>query len=506
MRTFLMRAAALGLTASSTAGAQSTAREPYPGLDAYVTSAIATWNVPGLALAIVRHDSIIYSRGYGVRTAGQADRVDDQTIFAIGSCSKAFTSAALAMAVDDGKVRWDEHVTTYLPGFQLADPYVTREIAVRDLLNHRSGVQRFDLLWYYSDFDRAEVVRRMRFLKQSESFRSQYGYNNLMYLTAGQVLAAASGMSWDDFIRQRIFTPLGMTSSSTSIAALAGQSDVASGHRTTHGVTRVVPWNQVDNIGPAGSINSNVRDMAQWVRLQLGHGAVNGKTLVSTAALGETRTPQTIMPTGGAFRTLFPTTQFLNYGMGWVVYDHRGRRAIWHNGGIDGFSAMVGMLPNDGFGVVILTNVENTIVYNAILDWLYDRYLQQPVHDWSSDMHQVAAAGAAQADSAEARAQRTRMPNTHPTLPLEQYAGTYVDSAFGVATVKDENGKLTLTRARLIGDLEPWNYDTFRATWRAGVSSHDLLTFELTDDGKVADIRMDVGGDTLILHRTQDHT
>jgi CubicO group peptidase (beta-lactamase class C family) len=509
MRIFPHATAALGLVASTLAAGQAPKKlggaEPYPGLDAYVTGALATWNVPGLALAIVRHDSVIYARGYGVRTVGTNDRVDDRTVFAIGSCTKAFTTAALAMLVDEGKVRWDGHVTTYLPGFELADPYVTRELTIRDLVNQRAGLARFDLLWYESDFDRAEIVRRMRFLKQAESFRSQYGYNNLMYLTAGQVVAAASGMSWDDFIQRRIFDPLGMRSSSTSVTALAGHEDVASPHRTRLGVTSVVPWYNIDNVGPAGSINSNVDDMAQWIRLQLGRGTMSGKTLVSAAALGETHTPQTAIPMAGAFHTLFPGTHFVSYAMGWLTYDYRGHVVIWHNGGIDGFSAMVAMLPEDGFGVVVLTNVENTLVYNAVLDWLFDRELQAPVHDWSSDMHRVLATSAAREDSAEARAQAKRVQGTHPTLPLERYAGTYVDSAFGTATVRLENGTLTFRRGqRMIGDLEPWNYDTFRATWRNGIVEHNLLTFDLASDGTVASIRSDIGGDTLILRRVPE--
>ncbi|HTD62787.1 MAG TPA: serine hydrolase, partial [Gemmatimonadaceae bacterium] len=287
-----------------------------------------------------------------------------------------------------------------------------------------------------------------------------------------------------------------------SVTALTGQRDVASPHRTVHGITQVVPWNNIDNVGPAGSINSNVRDMAQWIRFQLGHGTIGGKTLVSAGALNETRTPQTIIPMSGFFSVLFPTAHFVSYAMGWLSYDYHGHSAIWHNGGIDGFSAMVAMLPDDGFGVVVLTNVENTLVYNAIADWLFDRHLQQPVHDWSSDMHTVVAKQAANADAAEAHEQAQRVPGTHPTLALDQYAGTYVDSAFGTATVRLDNGKLIFNRgSRMVGDLEHWNYDTFRATWRTGDADHNLLTFDLTADGKVASIRTDIGGDTLILHR-----
>jgi CubicO group peptidase (beta-lactamase class C family) len=502
MRTFSCSTAALGLAAAAAAQAPTapTPREPFPGLDAYVTAALATWQVPGVALAIVRHDSVIYLHGYGVRAAGKPERVDDETLFAIGSCTKAFTATALAMLVDEDKLHWDDRVTTYLPSFEVADPYVTRELTVRDLLTHRAGLDRAEFLWYDSDFSRDTIIRHLRYVKQATSFRSVFGYNNLMYLTAGQVLAAASGASWDDVIKTRILDPLGMRSTSTSITALTNQADVATPHRKGH----AVPWYNADNIAPAGSINSNVRDMAQWLRFQLARGTFNGKKLVGAAALNETRTPQTILALGPNGSPLYPTTHFMSYGMGWLVYDYRGHVALAHTGGIDGFRALVAFLPNDDFGFVILTNDENTVIYNPIAAWLFDRALNQPVHDWSADMHKLIAAADAQEDSAQAKEERQRVTGTHPTLALDQYAGTYADSAYGIATVRVENGKLTFTRGRLVGDLEHWNYDTFRANWRAGILDHSLLTFEINAAGKVGDLRVDLAGDTVIFRRRQE--
>jgi CubicO group peptidase (beta-lactamase class C family) len=503
--TALAWALAAATVAEPTAGQPShgggASREPFPGLDAYVTRALATWHVPGAALAIVRHDSVIYAHGYGVRTVGSPTPVDDQTIFAIGSCTKAFTSTGIAMLVDDGKLRWDDRVTTYLPDFQLSDPYVTRELTVRDLLTHRSGVARGEMLWYYSGLDRSEILHRARFLKQATSFRSGFGYHNIMYLAAGQTLAAAGGLSWDEFIQRRILTPLGMTSTSTSITALAGHDNVASPHSGEGGTLRVVPWYNIDNIAPAGSINSNARDMAQWLRLQLGHGQFAGKTLVSTAALDETRRPQTIIPVGGGTEALFPSTHFMNYGMGWLLYDYRGHVAVEHTGGIDGFRSLVTMLPDDDFGFVLLTNEGSTVVYDAIRSWLFDRQLGAPMRDWSTDMHRHIQTLAAREDSATAREEARRVTGTHPTLALERYAGTYRDSAYGIATVRVENGALVLTRGTLVGTLEHWNYDTFRAIWRAGVIEKSLLTFRIDDAGAVGSVAVEFGGDPVIFTR-----
>ena len=224
------------------------------GLDAYVAQALKDWEAPGLAIAVVRHDSVVFARGYGVRELGKAETVDANTIFAIGSTSKAFTAALLGMLVDQGRIRWDDPVTRYLPGFQLYDPYVTREITIRDLLTHRSGLARGDGLWAASGYRRDEVIRRVRFLKPSWSFRSQYGYQNIMFLTAGELAGRVYGKSWDEVVRQQIFEPLGMTRTRTSVDALKGMDDVATPHERIDDAVRPVEWMNIDNIGPAGSI------------------------------------------------------------------------------------------------------------------------------------------------------------------------------------------------------------------------------------------------------------
>jgi len=504
MRTLIRCTTAVGLAVSS-AAAQAPAREPFPGLDAYVQAALKTWNVPGVAVGIVRHDSVIYLKGYGVRTVGTTDPVDAQTIFAIGSCTKAFTSAGLAMLVGEGKVHWDDPVRKYIPGFQVADPYVTREITLRDLLTHRTGIDRAEFLWYRSGLDRAEVVRRIRFLPQQVGFRSQFTYNNLMYLEAGTILGAASGTSWDDVIQHRILDPLGMRSTTLTIRGLDQRRNVSSPHRTTHGVVHAIPWDNIDNVAPAGAVNSNVIDMAQWVRLQLRHGKFGDTTLITAAALDETHKLQTPIPVGPPSPDS-PVFHFVGYGMGWAVHDYAGHVALEHTGGIDGFRAQVGLLPDDDFGVVILSNDETSPIYQAIADWLYDRHLKvSPLRDWSASMHNAYAKAIAQADSAEARENAKRVPDTHPTLPLERYTGTYADSMYGPATVTvNPQGKLVFTRGEMIADLEHWNYDTFRANWRVGIVDHTLLTFAIDAAGNVGGIKMDLAGAAITLNRQPD--
>ena len=281
-------------------------------IDAYATKAMQDWQVPGFAMAIVKDDSVVLARGYGVRQLGKPEPVDAHTLFAIASNSKAFTSAALAILVDEGKINWDDPVTKYLPWFQLYDPYVSREMKVRDLLCHRSGLATFggDLLWYASSYDRNEVIRRVRYLKPVSSFRSRYGYQNIMFSAAGQIIPAVTGKSWDDFIKERFFAPLGMTSSNTSIAAFTSTSNVATPHNEYEGQIRVIRYMNVDNVGAAAAINSCVADLAQWLRLQLGRGTCEGKVFFSAARSREMWAPQIMFQIGEQSEKLNPTTPF----------------------------------------------------------------------------------------------------------------------------------------------------------------------------------------------------
>jgi CubicO group peptidase (beta-lactamase class C family) len=492
LRTILIVAAVAALGAAP-GGAQQ--REPWPGYDAYVTTAMSTWKVPGVAIAIVRNDSLIYAKGYGVRELGKRDPVTERTLFAIGSASKAFTAAGIAMLVDDGKVRWDDPAAKHLPNLQLYDPYATRELTLRDLLSHRSGLARGDLLWYGSELDRDEILRRVRFLQPSWSFRSQFGYQNLMYLAAGQVTARVANTTWDDFIGRRIFQPLGMTNSNTTIRALAGQSDVASPHQEIDDTVRVIPWRNIDNIAPAGSINSNVVDMAQWIRLQLGKGKYGGRQLISSAQLEEMHTPHTIIRQDAAFRMLFPGVNFFEYGLGWFLQDYRGKKVVQHGGNIDGMSALVTMIPEDSFGMVILTNMNGSALPSVLMYRTFDLHLKAPPKDWSADRRKAFEGIVQQGREAQKRLEAQRVSGTKPSLPLAQYAGTYADSMYGDVRVRDEGGKLVMTRSpAFVADLEHWHFDTFRAMWRARNLGRAFVSFRLGATGKAEELVMDLGG------------
>ncbi|WP_337172161.1 alpha/beta fold hydrolase [Gemmatimonas aurantiaca] len=478
-------------------GAQS--REPFPGLDAYVNKALESMKVPGLGLAIVRNDSVIYVKGYGVRDVNTKAPVEERTIFAIGSSSKAFTSASIAMLVDEKKVDLDAPVTRYIPSFQMYDPYVSRELTVRDLLSHRSGLARGELAWYGSGFDRDELVRRIRFLQPSWSFRSQFGYQNLMYITAGQVVAKASGMSWDDFVSTRIFAPLGMGNSSTTIRALDKRTDLASPHANADsgGGVVAVKWRNLDNAGPAGSINSNAVDMAQWVRMLLGDGKYGGKQVISRRLVEEMRQSQMFIRLDSAARANNPDTHYSSYGLGWFLEDYRGKALVHHGGNVDGFTALVAMLPEDKFGVVLLTNMNGSGLPQPLLHKILDMHLGGSGRDWVADAvtrQEQARARAAAAAARNPQAQ-TRPSGGKPTLALSEYVGTYVDSLYGEMVVREQNGGLHLTfgptwRSQMVY----WNADNFRVKFDTPVLPAFFVNFRVNPQGKVNELIADLVG------------
>jgi CubicO group peptidase (beta-lactamase class C family) len=487
--------------AASAVGAQQQ-REPFPGFDAYVNAALETWHVPGAGVAIVRNDSVIYAKGYGVREVGKPAPVDEKTIFAIGSSSKAFTSAAVAMLVDSGKVRLDATATTYLPGFQLYDTYASREITVRDLLSHRSGLARGELLWYGSDYDRDEILRRVRYLPPTWSFRSQFGYQNIMFLAAGQVVAKVTNASYDEFIRQRIFQPLGMTSSSTSIKALVGQPDLASPHFEANDTVRAVPYRNIDNIAPAGAINSNAVDMAQWLRLHLADGKFNGTRLISKRMEDEMRTAQTVIRGGGGNQN--PSAHLTAYGLGWFLSDYEGKLLVQHGGNIDGMTALVAMLPEEKFGIVILSNMNGSQMPGTVMLRALDMQLERPAKDWSARMRMSYDSALTRARAAQKATEAAHVLGTKPTLPLSAYAGTYADSAYGTVKITDDNGTLNFAfGSTWKGPLVHWHYDTFRLKLDTPVLPAAPVQFHLDPSGKVSEVQVDLAG-TVTFKRVPD--
>ncbi len=467
-------------------------------LDAYFAAARDAWRVPGFAVAIVKDDRVVFAKGYGERDIQKGGEVDEHTLFAIASNSKAFTSAALARLVDQERITWDDRVVQHLPYFQLYDPYVTQEMRIRDLLCHRSGLGTYsgDLIWYGTQHSREEVVRRARYLEPAGSFRADYGYQNIMFVAAGEIIPAATGRSWDEFVRAEFLEPLGMSRTVTSVAQLDGVSNVATPHSERDGKVMAYPWYSWDAMAAAGGIISSVSNMARWIRLQLAGGTLDGRTYFSESAQRTMWTPHISYVVSKQSEERYPTTHFRGYGLGWSLMDYRGRKVVSHGGAYDGMFSRVALVPEEKLGMVILTN-STTSLPVALTYRILDAYLGSDERDWSDELLQLSRRDAERWREFWAKRRAERVPNTKPSLPLEKYTGTYGGPMYGDATVSRENGKLVvrlLPNPDLTGDLRHWHFDTFEVAWRHRFPWFDKGTVQFVMDamGNVVEMKMDV--------------
>ena len=472
---------------------------PPPDLDSYVASSMKTFDVPGMAVAVVKDGKILVAKGYGVRKLGDPTPVDEFTTFGIGSNTKAFTTAALATLVDEGKLAWDDPVYQRLPGFVMYDPYVSHEMTIRDLLTHRSGMGLGEgdlLFWPHSTYTRAEVIYKLRFMKPKSSFRSHYAYDNLLYMTAGQIIPAVTGTSWDDYVRQRIFSSLGMNHTNTSTTLYKSGDDYAYPHSRVDGKLQVIPFEDLDNAGPAGSINSCAADMAKWVQLQLNRGKFTDRDgwLFTEGRSKEMWSAQTILPISDPPAPLAALkANFADYALGWGLRDYHGRKMVGHTGGVGGFVSRVMLVPEENLGVVVLTNAEEGGAFDSILYDILDYYFHLPPTDWVAAFKAVKDKQEKDAAETMAKAEGARDVNSRPSLPLEKYAGVYNDAWYGPITIRMENGGLVITfdhTPTMVGDLQHWQYNTFKAHWRRRTIEDAFITFSLNPDGSIDSARM----------------
>ncbi|HXJ89265.1 MAG TPA: serine hydrolase [Candidatus Binatia bacterium] len=476
-----------------------TSGAPPADLNAYVARSMKTFDVPGMAVALVKDGKIVFAKGYGVRKLGDPTPVDEFTMFAIGSNTKAFTTAALATLIDQGKLSWDDRVYERLPGFVMYDPYVSHEMTIRDLLTHRSGMGLGEgdlLFWPHSTYTREEIIHKLRFMKPQTSFRSRYAYDNLLYMTAGQIIPAVTGTSWDNYIQQRIFEPLGMKHSTVSSRDFKPGDDYAWPHSRVEERLQVIPLEDLDNVGPAGSINSCAADMAKWVQVQLNRGKFSDREgrLFSEQRSREMWSPQTILPTGDPPPGLAGLkANFADYALGWGLRDYHGRKLVGHTGGVAGFVSRVMLVPDENLGVVILTNAEEDGAFDAILYHILDYYMQLPNTDWIGAFWAVKDREEKEAAEAMKKAEGARAGNSKPSLPLEKYAGTYNDAWYGPISIRLENGGLVISfdhTPNMVGDLQHWQYDTFKTHWRVRTIEDAFVTFALNPDGSIASAKM----------------
>jgi CubicO group peptidase (beta-lactamase class C family) len=498
----------------ATAALVATGPAAPPDLDAWVARAMRTFEVPGIGLAIVKDGAVVVANGYGVRTLGEPAPVDARTLFGIASNTKIFTATALGLLVDEGRVEWEAPVIRYLPAFAMWDPFVTRELTVRDLLVHRSGLGlgAGDLLWWpRSTYDREEIAHRLRFIPPATSFRSAYAYDNVLYLVAGRVIEAVSGQSWEDFVSSRILATVGMHDTNARHSAAAAGGDVATTHALVDGMVRPIAPFVSDSVNPAGGINASAEDMAKWLLVQLSGGTLaDGSRLFSPATARQLTRLVTPIPFGDPPAELAPLkTNFNGYALGLGVRDYRAHKMLTHTGELPGYVSRVVMIPDIALGVAVLTNQESAGAFDAIAYHVIDHYLGAPAFDWIAGYERVEARTAAEAAGAASHAAAARDAASKPSLPLAQYAGTYHDAWYGDIAIALENGRLVMRFSHtpaLAGPLEHWQHDTFIARWRDRELRADAyVTFALNPDGTVDQVKMrPVSPDTDFSYDFQD--
>jgi CubicO group peptidase (beta-lactamase class C family) len=481
-RAVLCLIAAAGLTALiALAVAQSR-----PTIDTLVRRTMEQWRVPGLALVIVRDDRVIYLKAFGVREVGKPDPVTVDTVFPVASCTKSFTTLAMGMLVDDDRLGWDDPLRKHLPYFHLSDPLADSAVTLRDLLTHRTGVGGHDLLWYGSGWSMEERIRHAGRLPLEVPFRAGFRYQVVMFGAAGIAAASAAETSWQDLIAKRILDPLGMTATRCTFPADAAE--LASPHRKdADGKLSVMPRFTSTEPDPAGSIHSTARDLAAYLRFQLGDGTWQGRRLIRPQRLAEPQTAQVVLRLEGAAKTMNPETLFLHYGMGWVVQDYRGKKLIMHGGAIDGFRAHLTLVPEARLGIGLLSNLDGGLSNLAISNSLVDLLLELPTRDWSSYYLEPYEETEREARD-RARALRDRRSDKGPPRPLAAYAGTYEDVAYGPCKVEVAEGKLWWRWGKVHCPLEHQDGDTFVANHGPLVDTGFI--FSAGADGRVPSFRM----------------
>ena len=454
----------LTLLLASAAGPTRAAQAPAPkatlgDFDAYAARIMQDWKVPGLAVAVVQDGQVVLLKGYGYRDVEKKLPVTTRTLFGIGSISKSFTVTSMGMLADEGKLDWDKPVRNYLPKFKLYDPVSSERVTPRDLVTHRTGLPRHDAVWYSSDFSRADLVRRLQYLEPSRQLRYTYQYNNLMFMTAGYMVGQIAGTTWEDFVRRRILTPLGMQNTNFSIVDSQKSADFAQPYQNAKDVVKLMPFHNVDALGPAGSINSCAEDMAQYLMFHMSKGRRGATRLLSENNSNQMQIPQMVEPSSERWKEI----GLASYGLAFNVSAYRGHKMVSHGGAIDGFTAQFAFLPQDQIGVVALANLDADkdpvpimVVYNV-----FDRLLGLDQVLWNQRFADDERKQKASEESAKQQGFTLQKPGTHPSHDLQDYAGEYENPGYGIAKIALDGDRLKMSLNLLTSPLRHFHYDTF---------------------------------------------
>lgn len=462
-------------------------------LDLYVNRALKEWPIPGVSVCVVKDGKTVLTRGYGVRELGKPEPVDAQTLFMIGSNTKAFTATALALLEADKKLSLDDKVQRWLPDFKLYDPWVTRETTLRDLLCHRLGFETFqgDFMYFDSDLSTAEVLEKFSRVKPLYGFRSKWGYTNAAFAVAGEVIHKASGKTWAEFITDRILRPLGMDQSQALSAGISQSDNRASAHTVLGGQCSKIPYGNIDNMAPAGSISASVQDLSKWVMAQLEQGKLDGKEIFPTSAIRSTWQPQSILGAGGS---LFNRGHFDLYGLGWMLQEYEARQIVSHTGGVNGFVTSVTLVPEEKLGIVVLTNTDANGFFEALKWEILDAYLGLPYRNYGKLALEQQKAAEGRREKAWALKNDTIRSRPATALPLADYAGTYEHNVYGKMTLALESGKLVARFEHHKGryaELGPLGGNRFFAVFNDPLYGRKVWPFVI-ENGKVKSVTVTV--------------
>lgn len=478
-------------------------------LDQYFTKAQKDWNIPGFSIGIIKDGEVVLAKGYGVLEAGKKEKVNEHTLYAIASNTKAFLSAAIGILVDEGKLDWDDPVVKHLPYFKLYDPFVTTHITVRDLLCHRSGLGTFsgDVMWYKSKLSAEEVIKRAKYLEPAFDFRAGYGYSNLMFITAGEVIHAVTGKTWAAFVEDKIIQPLDMSRTQTSVRPLPKMTNVASPHKPNGDKNAPIPYVNWDNMGAAGGIISSVDDMLKWMDAQLQGGKVGEQRIFSAEAQAEFWHPHVTRKVSNNSKKLLPSRHFSSYGLGWAMFDYGGRMVTRHGGGYDGMYSGVALVPEEKLGVVVLTNsmkgISTPMIYQVL-----DEYLGVEKRDWSEVGQGWEKGGKESMQKRIDKRLNSRIKGTSPSLALKEYQGDYRGKLKLDISVKIKDDQLQLyfiNAPQLDATLTHWHYNTFKINWKEAHAWFDFgtLQFILDNNGEVQEIQFDVPNNDIFFEEIQ---
>lgn len=471
------------------------------GFHSFVEEEMQKWQVPGLAIAIVKDGEVVLSEGFGYRDVENKLPITPNTQFVVASCTKAFCTMSIGLLVDEGKLDWDDPVHKYLPDFKLKDRFASEQITIRDIVTHRSGLPRHDLLWYNSSFTRKEVVERVQHVEPSKGFRTTFQYQNMMYMTAGEVVEAVTGEKWEDFVKEKVLKPLGMSESNFSVEKLQKAADFSYPYKEKDEKVEKIPFRKVDEIGPAGAMNSTVNELINWVQLHLNKGKLNGETFISEGNLKQMHTPQMILAEQPKYDELMMST----YGLGWFIQVYKGHKMIHHGGNLDGFSAMVSFMPDINVGIVILTNKNACPLRDFLAFNIYDRFLKMEVTDWSSRFKEDTEKLKNSMKEKKEKSEKDRKQGTNPSHPLEDYVGLFEHPGYGIFTVHLENEELRGEYNQIPSVLKHYHYDVFSLEFDEAFELDIKISFSSNPKGKINSlaIQLEPTVDELIFKRIQ---